>query len=116
RKWILRSNSAAIQIMHPLGDYAAKTLKYKKAAVLAMDNGFGHEEAGGFQRAFEDPGGRRGHKILVALNALDFAPYLSQVAEDVDAVCAVFVAGQAVRFVKQYGEAGLQGKVPLIGT
>jgi len=28
----------------------------------------------------------------------------------------VFVAGQAVRFVKQYGDAGLHGKVPLIGT
>ena len=42
-------------------------------------------------------------KIWVPLNALDFAPYLTQVARDVDAVCAVFVAGQAVRFVKQYG-------------
>src|SRR4029077_2939143 len=52
-KWILRSNLAASQIMHPLGDYAARTLKYKKVAVLAMDNGFGHEEAGGFQRVFE---------------------------------------------------------------
>ena len=37
-------------------------------------------------------------------------------AKDADAVCAVFVAGQAVRFVKQYGEFGLKGKLPLIGT
>lgn len=115
-KWILRSNFAASQIMHPLGDYAAKTLKYKRVAVLAMDNGFGHEEAGGFQRVFEDAGGRVVQKIWVPLNVLDFAPYLSQLAKDVDAVCAVFVAGQAVRFVKQYGESGLKGKTPLIGT
>jgi branched-chain amino acid transport system substrate-binding protein len=115
-KWILRSNFSASQIMHPLGDYAAKTLKYKKVAVIAMDNGFGHGEAGGFQRVFEDAGGRVVQKIWVPLNVLDFAPYLSQVAKDVDAVCAVFVAGQAVRFVKQYGEAGLKGKTPLIGT
>src|SRR4029450_12296663 len=115
-KWILRSNFAASQIMHPLGDYAAKTLKYKRVAVLAMDNGFGHEEAGGFQRVFEDGGGRVVQKIWVPLNALDFAPYLSQVSKDVDAICAVFVAGQAVRFVKQYGESGLRGKIPLIGT
>jgi branched-chain amino acid transport system substrate-binding protein len=115
-KWILRSNFSASQIMHPLGDYAAKTLKYKRVAVIAMDNGFGHEEAGGFQRVFEDAGGRVVQKIWVPLNVLDFAPYLSQVAKDVDAVCAVFVAGQAVRFVKQYGEAGLKGKTPLIGT
>ena len=115
-KWILRSNFSASQIMHPLGDYAARTLKYRRVATIAMDNGFGHEEVGGFQRVFEDAGGKVVQKIWVPLNALDFAPYLSQVARDVDAVCAVFVAGQAVRFVKQYGESALKGKTPLIGT
>ncbi len=49
-KWILRSNFSASQIMHPLGDYAARTLKYRRVATIAMDNGFGHEEVGGFQR------------------------------------------------------------------
>jgi branched-chain amino acid transport system substrate-binding protein len=115
-KWLLRSNFAASQIMHPLGDYAARTLKYRRVATIAMDNPFGHEEIGGFQRVFEDSGGKVVQKIWVPLNALDFAPFLAQLPPDVDAVCAVFVAGQAVRFVKQYGESGLKGKVPLIGT
>src|SRR5215467_674038 len=98
-KWILRSNFAASQLMHPLGDYAAKTLKYKKVAVIAMDNPFGHEQIGGFQRVFEDAGGRVIQRLWVPLNALDFAPYLSQISKGADSVCAVFVAGQAVRFV-----------------
>jgi branched-chain amino acid transport system substrate-binding protein len=115
-KWILRSNFAASQIMHPLGDYAAKTLKYRRVAAIAMDNPFGHEEIGGFQRVFEDNGGKVVQKLWVPLNTLDFAPYLAQIQPDVDAICAVFVAGQAVRFVKQYGESGLKGKVPVIGT
>jgi len=115
-KWILRSNFAASQLMHPLGDYAAKTLKYKKVAVIAMDNPFGHEQIGGFQRVFEDNGGRVIQRLWVPLNALDFAPYLSQVSKDADAVCAVFVAGQAVRFVKQYADGGLKGRLPLIGS
>jgi len=115
-KWLLRSNFAASQIMHPLGDYAAKTLKYRRVATIAMDNPFGHEEIGGFQRVFEDSGGKVVQKIWVPLNALDFAPFLAQVPPDIDAVCAVFVAGQAVRFVKQYGESGLKSKIPLIGT
>jgi branched-chain amino acid transport system substrate-binding protein len=102
--------------MHPLGDYAAKTLKYRRVATIAMDNPFGHEEIGGFHRVFEDSGGKVVQKLWVPLNVLDFAPYLAQVPPDVDAVCAVFVAGQAVRFVKQYGESGLKGKIPLIGT
>lgn len=115
-KWILRSNFSASQPMHALGDYAAKTLKYRKVAVIAMDNGFGHEQIGGFQRVFEDNGGKVVQKIWAPLNAMDFAPYLSQVSRDVDAVCAVFAAGQAVRFVKQYSDQGLKGRFPLIGS
>ncbi len=114
-KWILRSNFAASQPMHPLGDYAARILKYKRVAALAMDNPFGHECLGGFQRVFEDAGGRVVQKTWVPLNAMDFAPYLAQVPRDVDAVVQVFVAGQAVRFARQYAESGLKDKHPLLG-
>ena len=115
-KYILRTNFAASQPMHALGDYAAKTLRYRRVAAIAMDNNFGYEGIGGFQRVFEDAGGRVVQKVWVPLNAMDFAPYLSQVPRDVDAVVQVFVAGQAVRFAKHYGESSLHGKVPLIGT
>ena len=115
-KYVIRSNFAASQPMHALGDYAAKTLKYRRVAAIAMDNGFGHEGVGGFQRVFEELGGRVVQKTWVPLNAMDFAPYLTQVPRDVDAVVQVFVAGQAVRFAKQYGESALHGRVPLIGT
>jgi branched-chain amino acid transport system substrate-binding protein len=114
-KWILRSNFAASQPMHALGDYAAKVLTYKRVAAIAMDNNFGHECVGGFQRVFEDAGGRVVQKTWVPLNAMDFAPYLTQAPRDVDAVVQVFVAGQAVRFAKQYAESGLKEKLPLIG-
>ena len=115
-RWILRSNFAASQPMHALGDYAARTLKYKRVAALGMDNAFGHEQLGGFQRVFEDAGGRVVQKTWVPLNAMDFAPYLAQVPRDVDAVVQVFVAGQAVRFARQYAETGLKDRLPLIGT
>jgi branched-chain amino acid transport system substrate-binding protein len=114
-KWILRSNFAASQPMHPLGDYAAKILKLKRVVAVAMDNPFGHECVGGFQRVFEDAGGRVVQKLWVPLNAMDFAPYLTQVPRDVDAVVQVFVAGQAVRFAKQYAESGLKDRLPLVG-
>jgi len=66
-KYILRSNFAASQPMHALGDYAAKTLKYKRVAAVAMDNPFGHEQIGGFQRVFEDAGGKVVQKLWVPL-------------------------------------------------
>jgi len=115
-RYILRANFSASQPMHALGDYAARVLKYKKVAAIAMDNGFGHEGIGGFQRVFEDAGGRVVQKTWVPLNAMDFAPYLTQIPRDVDAVVQVFVAAQAVRFARQYGESALKGAVPLIGS
>jgi len=115
-KWILRTNFAASQPMQALGDYAAKTLKLRKIAAIAMDNPFGHEGIGGFQRVFEDAGGKIVQKTWVPLNAMDFAPYLAQIPKDVDGVVQVFVAGQAVRFAKQYADSGLKEKLPLVGT
>ena len=115
-KWISRVAFSASQPMHALGDYAYKTLGYRKVAALAADNGYGHEQIAGFQRVFEEQGGRVVQKIWAPLNAQDFAPYITQVRRDADAVVAVFFAGQAVRFLKQYAEYGLKGKVPLIGS
>ncbi|HEY7650858.1 MAG TPA: ABC transporter substrate-binding protein [Methylomirabilota bacterium] len=114
-KWVMRSNFSASQPMHALGDYAAKVLRYKRVAAVAMDNNFGHECIGGFQKVFEDNGGAVVQKTWVPLNVLDFAPYLSGVSRDVDAVVQVFVAAQAVRFAKQYEETGIKAKLPLIG-
>lgn len=115
-KWILRSNFAGSQNMHALGHYAATTLKYRRVVSIAMDNPFGHEQIGGFQRVFQDNGGAVVQKIWVPLNAMDFGPYLTQIRRDADAVSAVFAAGQAIRFVKQYSEQGLKARLPLIGS
>jgi branched-chain amino acid transport system substrate-binding protein len=115
-KWMFRLNFSASQPMHALGDYAYKTLGYRKVATIALDNGFGHEQISGFQRVFEDLGGKVVQKIWTPLNAQDFAPYVTQIRRDVDAVVVVEVAAQAVRFFKQYAEYGLKGKVPLIGS
>ena len=113
--YFIRASATSSQGMHALADYAAKELKYKRVITLADDFAFGHEQMAGFQRVFEDAGGRVVQKIWVPLNALDFAPYLTQLPRDIDAVVQVFVAAQAVRFAKQYAEQGLKERLPLIG-
>src|SRR5678815_2914581 len=45
----------------------------------------------------------------------DFGPYISQLKRDVDAVYAVFSGADALRFAKQYEDAGLKARLPLIG-
>src|SRR3989441_1067386 len=45
-----------------------------------------------------------------------FAPYIAQLRRDVDAVWCVFSGADALRFSKQYAEAGLRERLPLIGN
>src|SRR5262249_10021480 len=49
------------------------------------------------------------------LGTTDFGPYLAQIKRDADAVFAVMVAASALRFPKQYQDAGLKARLPLIG-
>jgi branched-chain amino acid transport system substrate-binding protein len=83
--------------------------------MIGYDFAFGWEVAGGFQRTFEDAGGQVVQKLWPPLNTPDFGPYLAQLRRDVDAVFCVFSGADALRFAKQYSEAGLKGKLPLIG-
>ena len=69
----------------------------------------------GFQRTFEEAGGQIVQKLWPPLGTADFAPYISQLKRDADAVFAQFSGADALRFAKQYDEAGLKAKLPLIG-
>ena len=113
-KWSMRTNFAASQLMHPLGEYAYKTLGYRKVATLGLDIGFGYEQIGGFHRVFEGLGGKVVQKLWTPLNTQDFAPYITQLRRDVDAVVVVYTSGQAIRFVKQYAEYGMKAHLPLV--
>ena len=115
-RWVVRTGFASSQPPHPFGEWVATTLKYRKVAVLGMDYAFGWEVVGGFQRTFEEAGGQVVQKIWTPLNAADFAPFLSQIRRDADAVFVVFVGRLALQFAKQYQDAGLKARVPLIGA
>ena len=114
-EYLVRTSWASSQDSHPFGEYAAKVLGYKRIATLGADYAFGWEVIGGFQRTFEENGGQIVQKLWAPLNAQDFAPYLSQIKRDVDAVYMIFFGAQALRVTKQYQEFGLKGKIPLIG-
>lgn len=113
-KWVVRTGWSTSQPMHPFGEWVAKSLKYKRVAVIGMDYSFGYETVGGFQRTFEENGGQIVQKLWTPVNTNDFAPYLAQIRRDVDRAFALFVGRLAVQFVKQYETSGLKGRLPLI--
>jgi branched-chain amino acid transport system substrate-binding protein len=114
-KWIVRTGWSTSQPMHPFADWVLKNTKYRKIAAIGMDYAFGYEIIGGFQQVFEEGGGQIVQRIWAPLNTNDFAPFLAQLRRDADAVLALFTGRLALQFVKQYEEAGLKGKLPLLG-
>jgi branched-chain amino acid transport system substrate-binding protein len=114
-KWVVRLGWTGSQPSHPFGEYVAKTLGYKRVAVFGTDYAFGYEVVGGFQRTFEEAGGQVVQKLWVPMGTTDLAPYLSQIKRDADAAFIIVVAPSALRFPAQYQDAGLRGRLPVIG-
>jgi branched-chain amino acid transport system substrate-binding protein len=57
------------QVTHPLGEYAATKLGYKRIATVSDDFAYGHEHTAGFQRTFEENGGKIVQKLWPRLGA-----------------------------------------------
>jgi branched-chain amino acid transport system substrate-binding protein len=112
---IVRVGWSSAQPSHPFGRWVYDNLKYRRIAMIGYDFAFGWEVAAGFHRTFEEAGGQVVQKLWPPLNTPDFAPYLAQLRRDVDAIYAVFSGADALRFAKQYAEAGLKERLPLIG-
>ena len=115
-KWVVRTGWNSSQSMHVLGEWIVKNTKYRKIATVGADYAFGWESVGGFQKTFEENGGQIIQKIWAPLNTNDFSPFLAQVKREADAVFGVFFGKLALQFVKQYEDAGLKGRVPLISN
>ena len=109
--YFLRASATSAQAMHPMADYAAKEMKFKRIITISEDFAFGYEQMGGFQQTFEDAGGKILKKLWPPIVTPDYTPYLAQIA-DCDAVCQGFAGSNPLRFMKQYAAAGL--KFPVV--
>ncbi|HUN41982.1 MAG TPA: ABC transporter substrate-binding protein [Acetobacteraceae bacterium] len=109
--FLVRASGSSAQPMHPLADYARKELNYKTAITIAEDFAFGYEQMGGFQRVFDDEGGRVVKKLWPPIVTPDYTPYLAQLS-GVDVVVQGFAGSNPLRFMKQYHDAGL--KLPVL--
>ena len=114
--WFVRAVGTSAQANHVLGDYAARELKYKRIAIIADDFAYGHETAAGFQRTFEEAGGKVVQKLWSPLNVADYGTYIGQIKPNVDAVFTAFAGGNGIKFLKQYNEYGMKGKIPVLGS
>src|SRR5437868_13515987 len=113
--WFVRGTSTSSQCAQPLADYCAKQLKYKRMAVIADDIAYGHEMCAGFQRVFEDSGGKIVQKMSPPLTGPDYATYLAQMKTNIDAIFLGFAGSNGFRWYRQFNEYGLKGKINVVG-
>jgi len=111
--FVIRPSATSAQCCHVMGDYAAKELKYKRAATISEDFAFGHEQMAGFLRVFEDTGGRVVKKLWPPLVTPDYTPYIAQIG-NVDCVFNGFAGSNPVKFMRAYADLGLKAKIPLL--
>ncbi|MGB2594696.1 MAG: ABC transporter substrate-binding protein [Pseudolabrys sp.] len=110
--YLIRTSWSSSQPHHPLGQWASDQ-GYKKIVTIAADYAFGYEVVGGFQKAFEDCGGKIVQKIWPPLGAKDFGPFIPTIKEDADAVLSLMVGPMPAQFIKQMRGAGF--KKPILG-
>lgn len=113
-EYVIHAAGTAAQPTHVLADYAAKKLGFRRIATIADDFTYGHEGAAGFQRVFEDNGGKIVQKLWSPLNAPEYGTYVGQLKPKVDAVYAGFAGTNGLRFLRQYSEYQL--KMPVLGN
>ncbi len=113
--WFVRATSTSSQSAHGMADYCAKTLKYKRMAVIADDIAYGHEMVAGFQRVFEEAGGRVVQKLFPPLTVPDYGTYLAQMNPKIDAIFLGFAGSNGFRWLRQFNEYGLKGKLGVVG-
>src|SRR3954469_22027296 len=111
--FVIRPSATSAQCCHVMGDYAAKELKYKRAATISEDFAFGYEQMSGFQRVFEDDGGKVVKKLWPPLVTPDYTPFIAQLG-NVDCVFNGFAGSNPVKFMRSYADLGFKGRIPLL--
>lgn len=113
--WFVRATSTSSQAAHVMADYSAKTLKYQRMAVIADDIPYGHEMVAGFQRVFEEAGGKIVQKLFPPLTVPDYGTYLAQMNQKIDGIFLGFAGSNGFRWLRQFNEYGLKGKTNIVG-
>ena len=96
-----------------VGKYAADK-GYKRIVAMAPNYQAGKDFIAGFKRNYTTP---LVNEIYTSLQQQDYSAELAQVqAANPDAVFVFYPGGLGVNFVKQFSQAGLKAKYPLLNT
>jgi branched-chain amino acid transport system substrate-binding protein len=114
--YVFRTTFSASQVPGPLAKFTYDKLKARTATVIAGDTVGTIELVMGFARAFEEAGGKVVQEPYPPIGTTDFGPYIGKIRRDVNVVATLVPGADGIRFIKQYEEFGLKGKIPVVDT
>lgn len=98
--------------LHESAGQHATNLGYKKAFILAPNYQAGKDALAGFKRLFK---GEVVGEVYTRLDQTDFAPEMAQIrSANPDVVFQFHPGGLGIAFLRQYQQAGLLGKTPMV--
>ncbi|WP_293859742.1 ABC transporter substrate-binding protein [uncultured Alsobacter sp.] len=98
--------------LHESAGQNATNLGYKKAFILAPNYPAGKDALTGFKRFFK---GEIAGEIYTKLDQTDFAAEMAQIrAANPDVVFQFHPGGLGITFLRQYQQAGLKDKIPMV--
>jgi branched-chain amino acid transport system substrate-binding protein len=103
--YFIRTSWTSSQPSHPFGQWACEQ-GIKTVAAIGADYAFGYEVVGGFQRAFEECGGKVVQKVWAPLSVRDFGPYIPTLKTNADRIFSLQVGPGALQFPKQFRASG----------
>jgi branched-chain amino acid transport system substrate-binding protein len=108
---VFRTSTSSWQVSHPLGSYLVEQ-GVDSISVATPDYAAGQEVADFFIEGFTEAGGEVVDEVYPPLGTNDYSSYLTKIRQaDSPAVFAFFAGSDAVRFVQQYSEFGLDAQV-----
>lgn len=116
--YIFRTSYTNHQLGASLATWAAKKVTKSGLVVVAANYAAGHESSDAFKKIYERKGGKVAATIFTPFPTTpDYQPYLSRVQDEGAKAVWAFAAGggESIKFVKQYQQFGLKGRIPLIG-
>ena len=111
--FFFNTNNQNDQRAEVVGKYAADK-GYKRVYAMAPNYQAGKDFVNGFKRYYKQP---LLEEVYTPLNQLDFSAELAQLAAaKPDAVWVFYPGGLGIQFVRQWRQAGLAGKIPLLSS
>jgi branched-chain amino acid transport system substrate-binding protein len=111
--YLFRISYCPSQAMATFADWGYRKGGWRKATVFSLDYAAGVETNACFARTFKKLGGTVVQEMYAPFGTTDWSPYIAKIDKTVNVIAGEMIGGECIRFLKQWREYGLQGKITL---